>query len=788
MKRVSKALMLALTLVMSSQGMSAVTKENLVARQQESSDQERIYIGEKLDNPYSLSNMQQAFNQYNTLNKTSSFSTKTTLQATHKYIQINPVDESDLTLLSNLDGADNGSIVLHDFPLDYEITYEGDYYVNPVDESDLYHPVYTVIPVNYIMPKGLPYVTLDLLYQPTEEEYEVETLSLESAGWENEVGCRDSEVVCSEFEMVTEEPAEGPQIQSSKTQVEAKLFGRRYRPSGYVMVQNTDNNAMEPLRQAKISIGRGIWWRYTYTDNNGYFSAPKRYRGKVRIRAKWRSNIATIRKSWNEMLGVQVSDHLMTMTRSSNGKTKNIYFGDDRLWYKGTVHNALVKYNDFASANGINKLISGANVWVWKNGDGSAATPMFNRHKHLSSISSIAGVGQSKVWDVVINSVASFVINLLPQRLQPDMLFTGLKDYRRTSTQVSTDEIEQVVFHESAHYSHSVQAGIWNWAKLVASEVSNSIAHGHPYVDGSEPSFTAAKQISLAEGWANFVEVKAMLEKNGRYRDGFSWLSTTTTRSRMNNFDMYTVPMTVTRTEFDSWFMHGIFWDIVDSQTDVIGRLRTGTTGSPVSNSFLGYIKDNLLVSSSNELYPIFSLLKSDVYTGCDFGQDLVNARPAQGPTIEELFHSYGYTCVDGGNGISTPSVPSSFYITTYDNGSNYLNWSSSSSADYYQIYKSSTSSSSSSYYLFSTVSAPTTARNVYVSSNAYFKVRACNQAGCSGFTYPRLAYYRQSDECFEEGPLKATSPNRTAEGNTKADVDGNMERKIEPIPICDQL
>lgn len=79
MKRVSKALMLALTLVMSSQGMSAVTKENLVARQQESSDQERIYIGEKLDNPYSLSNMQQAFNQYNTLNKTSSFSTKTTL-------------------------------------------------------------------------------------------------------------------------------------------------------------------------------------------------------------------------------------------------------------------------------------------------------------------------------------------------------------------------------------------------------------------------------------------------------------------------------------------------------------------------------------------------------------------------------------------------------------------------------------------------------------------------------------------------------------------------------------
>lgn len=783
MKRVSKTVILALSLAISSQAMSAVNKEDLAARQLESSDQDRIYIGEKLDNPYSLSNMQQAFNQYNTLNKSSSFSAKVAIQATHKYIRINPSDENHLLLLSNLDGAADGTIVLHDFPLNHEITNEGDYYVNPVNESDLYHPVYTVIPVNYLMPRNLPYTVLDQLYQPTEEEYEVETLSLNSAGWENEEGCRNSEVVCPVSEMVPPEAPEGPQVKPIEGQVEARLFGRRYRPSGYVRVQNTDNYSWEPLRQAKISIGRGIWWRYTHTDNNGHFVSPKKYRGKVRIRAKWRSNIATIRKSWNEMLGIQVSDHMMTITRGSNGRTKNIYFGDDRLWYKGTVHNGLVKYNDFAAANGINKLISGANVWVWKNGDGSAATPMFNRHRHLSSISSVAGIGQSQVWDVVINSVAAFVINLLPQRLQPDMLFTGLKDKNRTYGRVSTDEIEQVVFHESAHYSHSAQAGAWNWAKLVASEVANSIAHGDPYVDGSEPSYTAAKQISLAEGWANLVEVKAMLNKNGRFRDGFNWLNSSTTSSRMNNFDMYTVPMSLNRSEFDSWFMHGIMWDIVDSQTDTVSRLKVGTSGSPVSNSFSGYIKDMLLISNSNELYPIFSLLKSSVYTACDFGDDLVNAHPVHGPKIEELFHSYGYSCIDGGNGLSAPATPSGFYITANNYGSNHLNWNSSSSATHYQIYKSSNSSSSSSYYSYGSVSAPTTSTNVYVSSNYYFKVRACNQAGCSNFTYPRLAFYRQGDECFEEIPYEKNSP----ELKKKGTVDGYSESKAQLIPICDQ-
>jgi len=760
-KRISIILLLILFFI--TDGQSSHAAVDTAARQVESENKIQIRIEERLNNPYSVQNMQNAFDRYNSETIDSPFQGKALLQATHQYIRINPTTEAHLEALNTLDGSEDGTIVLHDFPLDYEITVEGDYYNNPTDESDLFYPVFTVIPLDYTMPSGLPYEIIEQVYQPKEEEYDVETLSLELMGWKNEDGCRDSEVVCLDSEVIEAEDPIGPQVAPPVT---TKAFGRRYRPNGYVMVENTDlantnpSVKMQPLRQAKISIGRGIWWRYTHTDNNGYFSSPKKYRGKVRIRAKWRSNIATIRKSWNEMLGIQVSDHLMTIRRSSNGRTKNIYFGDDRLWYKSTVHNGLVKYNDFAASNGINKLISGANVWVWKNGSGAAATPMFNHHRNLSSMAAIAGIGQSQVWDVVVNSVASFLINLLPARLQPDMLFTGLKRFNRASGFVSTAEIEQVVFHESGHYSHSRQAGAWHWAKLVSAEISNSILNGGSYSDGSEPSFTAGKHISLAEGWATFVEYKTMLNFYDKVRVSGTnyWTSKSNAISLMDRFDRYTVPMSLNRTDFDSWFMHGIFWDILDSSSDSLARFKNGISGSPIVNEFGGYIRDNLYLPNSNELYPVFSLLKSDVYNACDFGTDLVSAHLANGSAIEDLFHSYGHTCIDGGSGITTPGVPGNFYITNYSNGSNYLDWYSVNQANYYQIYKSSTSSSGSSYYYVRTVNAPTTSWSTYVPSNYYFKVRACNTAGCSNFTSSRLARGSSNDCDDQPIPQSTTS------------------------------
>ena len=742
MKKISISFMLILFFVMSGKN-SHAARDN-AARLAESDGIIQMKTGEKLDNPYSVQNMRNAFSQYNRENPNSRFQRRAPIEATHLYIQINPTTKEHLIALNELDGAEDGSIVLHDFPLDHEITTEGDYYHNPADESDLFNPVYTVIPVGFNLPAGLPYQIIEQVYQPGEEEYDVETLSLKLMGWENEEGCEGSKVKCDASETVKDKAPIGPQT-APPAAIETKLFGKRFRPHGYVMVENTDLastdpvNKMQPLRQAKISIGRGIWWRYTHTDDNGYFRSPKKYRGKVRIRAKWRSNIATIRKSWNEMLGIQVSDHLMTLKKSNNGRTMNILFGDDRLWYKGTVHNGLVKYNDFAAANGISQLISGANVWVWRKGSGAASTPMFKHHRNLASMASIAGIGQSQFWDVAVNSIASYFINLIPARLRPDMLFTGLKHYDRAAGYVSTAEIEQVVFHESGHYSHSRQVGAWHWAKLVAAEMGNSLLHGDSYVDGSEPSMTAGKHISLAEGWATFVEYKAMLDLNGRVRASGTnhWTYESSAIELMEKFDRHTVPMDIDRSDYDSWFMQGIFWDILDDSVDSTSRLKNGTTGIPVSNAFNGFIKDNVFLTHPKELYPIFKLLKSDVYNACQFGKALVSANLTSGPAIGELFHSYGHSCVNGGSGLVDFGNFSIYYTGV---NSIKLNWSPVNLATYYQIYRNDSSSSSGSYDLAKTLNAPIRSWSTYIFNDTYFKIRACNSSGCGAFSSPRKA------------------------------------------------
>ena len=597
------------------------------SHQIESGGQTQIVLGEPLQNPYAVENMQKAFNMYSRSMDTSG----TSVQATHKYIEISPNNESHIQLLDKLDAE--GDLVFHDYPLDREVTTEGDYYVVPSNEQDLYHPIYTVIPVDYQFPEALPYRVIEDVYEPEEAEAEVEAVAVALAGQDAEVPCPKL-MDCNDPDVL---------LEMFKSPMQKRIFGgRKYRPQGYVKVKNTDarpnsQDEWEPLEKAKISVGRGIWWKYTYTDEKGYFKAPKRYRGKVRIRSKWRSDTATIRKSWNEMLGVQVSDHLMTITKSNNGRTKYIEPNDKKLWFKGTVHNGLVKYNDYAAAKGIDEPIRDANVWVWENGDSAASAPMLFKHRHLHLIASAANMGSSNAWDVLVNVGAGIGIDLVPGHLRPDMVYSGLKE-KRANGQVSTARIQQQAFHESAHYSHAVKAGQELWARVFAAELANDIIHGDPYVDGSQPSLIRGKLIALAEGWATFVEYKAMNHYFGRVYDE-GWRSDPV--SHMERFDMYTTPMLGERSDTESWFLSGLIWDIQDTANDNTNNLKEGINGSNISP-----LTDTLTIRSpQGELHPVFSGLVSSVEDACDYGQYLANTYNP-GAAIKTLFSSYGYDCV----------------------------------------------------------------------------------------------------------------------------------------------
>lgn len=599
-------------------------------------EQKKIVLGKKLLNPYSVKSMQYAFDYYNQTVLGSPFNGKTVV-ATHKYIKLLPETEEQLEVLDNLElDHGNDSIVLHDFPLDYEVIENGDYYAEPQNDQDIFHPIYTVVPVNYSFKTDIPFEVLDELYEPTEEEYDVETAALVFADWKEDLEADGKEGLtqanlASYLVQSSAINYESPTYQSQGNIEPLFIFGTRYRPEGFVKIENTQTgNISEPLMQAKISIGRVFWWKYTHTDNNGKFVSPKKYRGKVWIRSKWRSNVATVRKSWNELLGIMVSDYLMTIKRSQVPRTRFILSNVEHLWYKGTVHNGIVKYNNFIAPRGVINRVYGANVWVWKNG-GSSSTPMLYKYQFLPTLASVAGITQGAVWGTLTSSL----IDLVPKHLRPDHIYGGLKDKTGANGKANTARINQLVFHESAHYSHASKAGSWFWANVFASEINNQIAHGNPYHEGNTPTVGAGRRIALAEGWAALVEYRAMATTYGFAWDGDFNIGNPL--NYMENFDMYTTPMTVNDDDQSNWFLSGVMFDCLDNQVDDDHWLRNGGNGDNIIE-----IDDRVNLGTTS-FFPIFNQLTSSTHNGFDLKSKLMNSNLTQSTQINDLFKSYGY-------------------------------------------------------------------------------------------------------------------------------------------------
>jgi hypothetical protein len=135
-----------------------------------------MIIGEKLENPYSLENMQIAHDNLMAENKLKS---KIKIEPTHLYVRFRPKNMQELDMLTR-----DTTIDVFDYPLDVEIKQRGTYYHDPSISNKEITWQYTVVPVNYVFPK-VQYQKLAELYLPEEEGelQELKSASIDYFDW-----------------------------------------------------------------------------------------------------------------------------------------------------------------------------------------------------------------------------------------------------------------------------------------------------------------------------------------------------------------------------------------------------------------------------------------------------------------------------------------------------------------------------------------------------------------------------------------------------------------------------
>ena len=419
------------------------------------SSSETFVIGEKLENAYSVANMQAA---YDSLNSIGMIKNPFSITTTHRYIQLLPNDTADMNAI-----IEDTSLVLFPYPLDYEIKGEGSFEMQEGEEAK----IYTVVPVDYQIP--IDYILLENCYIPDDNE-DNDLINLEIASL-----LRTGNVTQEEVE----------NLQNSKA--------RRVRPEGYVKVYNTVGNGYyEPVKGVKVYTRRLVNISTAYTDNNGYYSMGSKYLFNPIYSLLFENKDGF--KIYGNILTLTSAVHNVG-TRSKNGYNFNIG-KTSKAWPWATINNAALHYRKTLIPHfGIGNTPSDLRFWYidCESSLGSGCAPMI---RHIAGYTATSVSLLLNAFGVTTSSsLAVGGLLYCAMRMCPDIFV-----FNNEAT--STLELTRLVYHEMSHSAHYMNVGSAYWLDYIAQTCMHS---GH----GAGPSSTTGI-IGVGEMWAYYFEDEGM--------------------------------------------------------------------------------------------------------------------------------------------------------------------------------------------------------------------------------------------------------------------------------------
>ena len=208
-----------------------------------------MVLGQELQDPYKLSNMQQAY-----ANITGA---KAQLQPTHLYMRFLPKNEEELYLLKNIE--------LFDFPLHYEIIQNGDCYHDPELPAEAITWQYAVIPIDTRIPENIQH---ELIYEVFIPNYDTD-------------GSKSGLL-----EAIEDEAIRLCGYSDKLQQNASKGLFSKWTPSGTIKVWDDVLLKYIPIHGAKVQVRWLTHIEKDFTDANGNFSTSS-FRFDVNYSIKW---------------------------------------------------------------------------------------------------------------------------------------------------------------------------------------------------------------------------------------------------------------------------------------------------------------------------------------------------------------------------------------------------------------------------------------------------------------------------------------------------------------------
>lgn len=421
---------------------------------------EMIVLGDKLEDPYSVSNVEAAVRSLYP-----DKAGRTDIRATDIYVRFLPRDEDQY------DALVDAGLVLMDHPLDYEIVRDGDYYHDPTLSEGEITWQYAVVSPEFEYPEGIVYEVLDKCYIA-----------------ENDKTTRSDDI---DWTLVEQEAY---RLTGNSDLYLPPLRGESSKPQGRITISDPDFGGGEPVGLAgvRVSCNSFVKFSHTYTDEDGYYLINKSYSSKIRYRLVFKNS-----------LGFAIGFNLLLVPASTSTMGKNSPEGVDlnitseserKLFCRAVVNNAAYEYISRCSTEGMTIKAPPVNTrfWLFQDIENSSA-PMLQQGAFIS--------------DGAVGSLLSRYLGVYKELLKvflPDITLglKGVEDYR---------SIFASTCHELAHASHFTQVGKTYWDKFIAYIISSYLSSEQTYGSGDGDN---AGYCEVGEMWGYYME-------NMMYRDRY---------------------------------------------------------------------------------------------------------------------------------------------------------------------------------------------------------------------------------------------------------------------------